>query len=256
LSLLSFKTTKEIYKYVKNIQQRINLFVLFLSIESKFSIAVSRKEPSKNPKMSSQNNNERQQQVCQFSVSSLVMLCILLTASQLLQSSTAFSTLSMQQRTHNNGLTSRLHAASAGNPDDEITRQVERAKELLAKTKAKMEAQEQADANGPTGAAANVPFFASKDNKSNSKKEKLMKTQNEEGLFTTDGGLMAQMSESEDWEVRPLNEVFQNEKEITRKTNKLANRDMSAGIQGLQRVLQTEDYLKIFDKRNRFIGEN
>jgi di/tripeptidase len=165
-----------------------------------------------------------------------------------------------QQRTHKNRWTSShcLHAAANSNPDDEITRQLERARALIAKTKAKIEAQEVADAEGTTttGAAANVPFFASKDNKSNSKKDKVIKTQNEDGLFTTDGDLMAQMSESEEWEVRPLNEVFQTEKEITRKTNKLANRDMSAGIQGLQRVLQTEDYLKIFDKRNRFIGDN
>jgi hypothetical protein len=206
---------------------------------------------------SSQNNNERPKQVCQFSVLSLGLLCILLTATQLLQSSTAFSTSSMQQQTLKNRWTSHLHAAPSIQ-DDEITRQLVRARELIAKTKAKMEAQEEADANGTTtgAAAANVPFFASQDRKSNSKKDKVIKTQNEEGLFTTDGDLMAEMSESEEWEVRPLNEVFQTEKEIIRKTNKLANRDMSAGIQGLQRVLQTEDYLKIFDKRNRFIGEN
>lgn len=151
--------------------------------------------------------------------------------------------------------------------DDEITKQLERARELLAKSKAKIEAKEletleEELSNGKTKGRTNgasdkgMPFFAMKDavEETNSKREKVIKSKNEEGLFTTDGDLMAKMSEDEEWESRSLLDVFENEsKDPT--NNPIADRDVAASIMGLQKVLQTEDYRKIFDSRNRFIGE-
>lgn len=148
-------------------------------------------------------------------------------------------------------------------PDDEITRQLKRAKDLLAKSKAKMEAKEMLvvddkdddHSEAKAKLKVKVPFFASMvaPKKKGSKRDQVVKAINADGLVTTDGDLMAQLSEKEAWEVRSLIEVFENESK--RPENKIADRDVAAQIMGLQKILQTEDYLKIFDKRNRFIGE-
>lgn len=147
--------------------------------------------------------------------------------------------------------------------EDEISKQLDRARELLAKSKAKIEAKEQEsfeeltndDKNFANG-KENVPFFASKTAPfdENKKKEKVIKSKNEEGLFTTDGEMMAALSESEEWQVRPLQEVFENE-EKEKSDDPFADRDVAASIFNLRKTLQTEDYKKIFDQRNRFIGE-
>jgi hypothetical protein len=54
--------------------------------------------------------------------------------------------------------------------------------------------------------------------------------------------------------VRPLDQVFQNEIE-DKSDDPFADRDVAASIYNLQKSLQTSDYKKIFDQRNRFIGE-
>jgi hypothetical protein len=153
---------------------------------------------------------------------------------------------------------SRLQAVET--LDDEVARQLKRAKEVLAKTKAKIDAKakllEDMD-NDPQEAErkSNLPFFASEAvEKVRDKREKVIKSKNEEGLVTTDGALMAELSEDEEWEARPLLDVFKSESKNS-KDSTLADRDVAASIFGLQRVLQTEDFQKIFDKRNRFIGD-
>lgn len=145
-------------------------------------------------------------------------------------------------------------AAAADGIEDDITRQLARARDVLAKSKAKIEEQEIDDLEEDSSSKNGVPFFASLDANADTKKEKVIKSRNEEGLFTTDGELMAEMSESEEWEVRPLLEVFESESKDPAK-DPLADRDVAASIFNLRKVLQTEDYQKIFDKRNRFIGD-
>ena len=141
----------------------------------------------------------------------------------------------------------------------EITKQLERAKAALAVSRAKMEAQEQAEAGlveeekNDQGKDKNVPFFAMTTTDTG-KKEKVIKDKNEDGLFTTDGDLMAKLSEEEEWESRPLLEVFQNEKEKSPDAMNI-DRDIGQSMYNLRKSLQTEDFRTIFDKRNRFIGE-
>jgi hypothetical protein len=146
---------------------------------------------------------------------------------------------------------SSLTLTATIDPDDEISRQVARAKILLAKTKEKMEAAEVAEERPKVG---NVPFFASADR--SPKKEKVIKTQNKEtGLITTDGDLMATLSEEEEWEPRPLLEVFRDENEVSLVAQGLAQRDVAASIYNLRKTLQNDDFMKIFNKKNYFIGE-
>lgn len=145
-----------------------------------------------------------------------------------------------------------------GNP--EIIKQLERAKAALAVSRAKMEAQEQAEAGlieeekEEKKDETDVPFFAMNTADENGKKEKVIKDKNEDGLFTTDGDLMAKLSEEEEWESRPLLEVFENEREETPEAMNI-DRDIGQSMYNLRKSLQTDDFRTIFDKRNRFIGE-
>ena len=142
----------------------------------------------------------------------------------------------------------------------EITKQLERAKAALAVSRAKLEAQEQAEAgliddvNKEKNDGKDVPFFAMNSVDDNEKKEKVIKDKNEDGLFTTDGDLMAKLSEEEEWESRPLLEVFKNEREKSTEAMGI-DRDIGESMYNLRKSLQTEDFRIIFDKRNRFIGE-
>jgi hypothetical protein len=144
-----------------------------------------------------------------------------------------------------------------GNP--EIKKQLERAKAAIAISRAKMEAREQAEAGLDAEEKKEksdekaVPFFAMTTADDNSKKDKVIKNTNEDGGFTTDGALMAKLSEEEEWESRSLLDVFTNEKEKPDAMN--INRDIGASMYNLRKTLQTEDFMRIFDKRNHFIGE-
>lgn len=149
---------------------------------------------------------------------------------------------------------------------------LERAKALIAVSRAKIEAQEHEEAvlllledknneddntDDKSSKKSNVPFFASSstnsdiDNNNVKKTEKVIKNKNEDtGLFTTDGDLMAKLSEEEEWETRSLLEVV--EKTVKSKN---VDRDIAKSIYNLRKSLQTSDFTKIFDKRNRFIGD-
>jgi hypothetical protein len=182
-----------------------------------------------------------------------------------------------------------LGAANANGAEDDISRQLERARALIAKSKAKIERKNELTlldsvispdgGGGGTGAAAatatgkNLPFFASKttapttttttstasaNNNNSNKMDQVIKSRNQEtGLLVADGEKMAQRSEGEEWVRRPLLEVFEQEgEESATATSGLANRDVAASIYNLRRLLQTEDYRRIFDSKNRFIGED
>jgi hypothetical protein len=152
-----------------------------------------------------------------------------------------------------------LFLTGSNSSQEEIDRQLEKARAVLAVSRAKMEKAEVAIIEEEdNNAERDVPFFATV-NDTRNKKMKVIKDQNKDtGLFTTDGDLMAKLSEQEQWEPRPLLEVFSNERKTAAEEagkNTFADRDVAASIFNLRKVLQTEDYMKIFDKRNRFIGE-
>jgi hypothetical protein len=171
-----------------------------------------------------------------------------------------------------------LGAANTENSaEDDISRQLERARALIAKSKAKIERKNEmallesvispdVGVGGTAAAAAattgkNLPFFASKTTTApttTNTMDQVIKSRNQEtGLLVADGEKMAQRSEGEEWVRRPLLEVFEQEgEESATATSGLANRDVAASIYNLRRLLQTEDYRRIFDTKNRFIGED
>jgi hypothetical protein len=180
-------------------------------------------------------------------------------------------------RTGRRRSTSRSVAVAAAAGKDEVTMNLERAKEVLEKAKRKLSAK---GANGASSAMLVVergaareepevdsstlsplPFFASREVPGPvNKRERVIKTVDEStGLITTDGEKMARLSEEEEWEVRTLLEVFENEisdRDVySEVSQQLASRDVAASVWNLRKTLQTEDYKKIFDEKNRFIGE-
>jgi hypothetical protein len=193
--------------------------------------------------------------------------------------------------------------------DDEITSGLQRAKQVLEKSKAKLAArQEQASATVTTLSSSekaatsnnddNVPFFAqlrpvevpvasfsSSSTQltptttvatvaSSDTRQGLVKTLNAAtGLITIDGEKLAARSEQEQWEFRSLAQVFREETSDTdaatsvepqparmaassARSEPLADRDVLASIYNLRLQLQKEDYHRIFDAKNRFIGED
>ena len=135
--------------------------------------------------------------------------------------------------------------------DDDINRQLARSREILEKAKAKMAENEK---NKNTEATTLLTTDV-KDEKIN-KKESVTKTTDDEGLNTFDGELMAALSETEDWELKGLLDVFEDEIEESDVAKSLAKRDVAASIFNMRVKMHGADYRRIFDTRNRFIGED
>ena len=165
-------------------------------------------------------------------------------------------------------------SATAG-AEDEVSRQLAKAKELIERTKQKMEKKEKAaatavskddgEAEETTGTVSDddddevLPFFAVDPTAAEKRRELVTKTKDEEsGLITTDGEKMASLAEGEKWESRGLYDLFENERgEDEEKLVKeaRASRDVARNMMGLKRIMKKEDFDAIFDKRNLFIGE-
>jgi hypothetical protein len=175
-------------------------------------------------------------------------------------------------------------SAAAGK--DEVTVNLERARAVLEKAKQKLASRDEtgrgtaatimvaeredlqrdvvssSESSSSMSSPPPLPFFASREAVPlvDNKRQKVIKSIDQEtGLITTDGEKMARLSEEEAWEARSLFEVFENEiadKDAYSVTSKqLATRDVAASIWNLRKTLQSDDYRKIFDEKNRFIGE-
>jgi hypothetical protein len=183
---------------------------------------------------------------------------VIVIATTLLSSTESFCAVPYTVR---NSLALKTPLSASLDPSDDISRWQERARALLEKSKAKLEGRgvtNDANHDGPD----NLPFFASQTLAESSRREQVIKSKNETtGLITADGEKMAARSEKEQWEFRPLVEVFDSETEETQNlysvaSQQLTSRDVAASIWNLRKTLQTDDYRRIFDKNNRFIGED
>ena len=155
------------------------------------------------------------------------------------------------------------------------------AKEMLAKSKEKLKRREE-NRNGISSSSkksdadsGTLPFFAARSSSSKqrgtttdsaeSRRKQMIKATNDEtGLVTVDGAKMAALSENEEWEIRSVLGAFgtnnaediQNAEIYERATESLSDRDAMAQMWNLKKRMKTEDYEKIFDKRNFLIGED
>lgn len=133
--------------------------------------------------------------------------------------------------------------ATPSDGNDEINLQLAKAKELLKEAKAKMNQDEEAKEENLKS-------------RLESAESKIKFKDEETGLIMCDGDLMAALSEEEEWEQRSLLDVFESEIEDDEITKQLASRDVTASIRNMRLKMHNEDYRRIFDKRNRFIGED
>ena len=170
---------------------------------------------------------------------------------------------------------SQLHAASAPREEDDIDRELAKARILLIEAKKQIAAMDAGEeyirpievAHDQDEATTRIPFFAKLDASSSSnnhvpsKRDIVIKSRNDDGLITVNGEEMAKLSEEEMWSARPLDQVFENELNededvYALATESLRQRDVAASIFNLRKSMQPQDYQKIFDKKNYFIGED
>lgn len=167
-------------------------------------------------------------------------------------------------------IASTLAATSQSDDAFDSISVLQRAREVLEKSKAKLAAQQQEEGaegdpsnnkqtlTSPSVETTNTPFFAQR----SVSRDGVVKSRDAStGLITADGEIMAAISEQEDWEIRPINEVFvnemnENEDVYSMASQQLASRDLAASVWNLRQQLHNDDYQKIFDKRNFFIGED
>ena len=198
---------------------------------------------------------------------SLLLLMVAVAVASLPSGVSSFTIQSLNCRT-----TSVAPLRAVLNGDDEITQGVLRARALLEKTKAKLAAQAASKAmseensdvvDGSDKKTQAVPFFAASQPAAaeavdNTQRRDLMTKYRDEatGLITTDGEKMAAMSESEVWETRSLLDMNDAVPDKSTASKRLADRDVAASIFNMRRHLQVNDYRKIFDTKNHFIGED
>lgn len=167
---------------------------------------------------------------------------------------------------------------SDGYYDPSISAALLKAKRLLEETREKQKlASETAAASPPPSVASAeetspkegeeedtgtlLPFFAAKTTSSKKIKSKL-----ETGQIVADGDAMTSLSATEPWERRSLSDLkFEREARQDYDGNLVheeietrgmsADRDLARNVYNLRKSLRNDDFERVFDKRNRFIGE-
>ena len=151
-----------------------------------------------------------------------------------------------------------------------VAAQIRKAKQLLNETKKKQKQQQDSfldtELIPPTPKEEEeskevvLPFFATKQREIDTTK---IKSKTKSGEIIADGTQMATLSKSEAWERRSLSQMFTKEarqdwdgNDVTQETSTtLADKDVARSIYNLRKSMQNEDFKKVFDSRNRFIGE-
>ena len=161
--------------------------------------------------------------------------------------------------------------ADLENYDPAVAAQIRKARKLLRDAKQKLETEEQQKQQSDTsdttnGATAALPFFAQQSFTSQAiDHTQKIKSKTKSGEIIADGDTMTSLSNTEPWERRSLSDIgFESEARSDYDGNlvvdeegkrTLAERDLAASIYNLRKVMQNEDFRKVFDARNRFIGE-
>jgi len=149
-----------------------------------------------------------------------------------------------------------------------VAAQIRKAKQLLNETRKKQKQQEDSfldtelviPPKEEESKEVVLPFFATKEREVDSSK---IKSKTKSGDIIADGTQMATLSKSEAWERRSLSQMFTKEarqdwdgNDVTQESSTtLADKDVARSIYNLRKSMQNEDFKKVFDPRNRFIGE-
>jgi hypothetical protein len=171
-------------------------------------------------------------------------------------------------RTHD-GKSTKLNNLFKDDEEDDLEKydfktaaQIRKARQLLKESKKKIEEKQQqlngakeSESNIATETISPLPFFAT---------QTKIKSKTSSGIIA-DGETMSQLSKSEPWEYRPLSQMFDREPRADYDGNivqgensggaTLADKDLARNILALKKMLQNEDFKRVFDQRNRFIGD-
>ncbi|KAL7528893.1 hypothetical protein ACHAWF_002753, partial [Thalassiosira exigua] len=163
--------------------------------------------------------------------------------------------------------------------DPAVAAQIRKARRLLddAKKKQRLKEEEAAEAaaaaaaadgsSSERGDAPPLPFFAARSFTASAARSALkIKSKLDDGTIVADGEAMSSLSKSEPWESRSLGQMsFTREARTDYDGNAVegeeidgrvtADRDVARSIYNLRKKLQNEDFKKVFDSRNRFIGD-
>lgn len=157
------------------------------------------------------------------------------------------------------------------NYDPNVAAQIRKARKLLRDAKKKMMEDEQQQQQSSSSSSP-LPFFAQQQKSFTATaidQTRKIKSKTKSGEIIADGDTMTSLSNSEPWERRSLSDIgFQTEARTDfdgnvvqvvnngdGNNNGLAERDLVASIYNLRKALRNEDFTKVFDSRNRFIGE-
>jgi hypothetical protein len=163
------------------------------------------------------------------------------------------------------------------NYDPNVAAQIRKARKLLRDAKKKMmeDEQQQQQQQQSSSSSSPLPFFAQQQKSFTATaidQTRKIKSKTKSGEIIADGDTMTSLSNSEPWERRSLSDIgFQTEARTDfdgnvvqvvnnddgndNLKNGLAERDLVASIYNLRKALRNEDFTKVFDSRNRFIGE-
>jgi len=171
------------------------------------------------------------------------------------------------------------------NFDPALAAQIRKAKQLLNDAKKKQKSKEEAAAKAAARAEAAaemndgappppspepdmgtaLPFFATKSfTASAAQTSQKIKSKRSNGEIIADGETMASLSKSEPWEKRSLAQMFEKEARMdydgnlvdpNASSSGLDDKDVARSIYNLRKRLQNDDFRRVFDDKNRFIGE-
>jgi hypothetical protein len=158
--------------------------------------------------------------------------------------------------------------------DPAVSDQIMKARKLLDDAREKQAREEVVITSTTANTWSRLPFFVMVDDGSSASgttlksiNSKKIKSTTSSGSIIADGETMTRISSTEQWSRRKLSEMFSKESHldyagkpiddqtIDKVGTVLADRDVVASIWNLRKTLQNDDFARVFDKRNRFIGD-
>mmetsp|Transcript_23609 Transcript_23609/g.35445 ORF Transcript_23609/g.35445 Transcript_23609/m.35445 type:complete len:195 (-) Transcript_23609:284-868(-) len=148
----------------------------------------------------------------------------------------------------------------ASGMDPETAKLLANAKALLEKAKTDLEVKDAQQEQQVNLDATMVPKSNQEQQQGQGAEKKLAVTKQmlDTGLITTDGELMAALSEDEDWSERALADLFKDEtfEDMDTPSDTVLGRDVAQSINALRVKMENGDFAEIFNQKNYFIGEN
>jgi len=156
---------------------------------------------------------------------------------------------------------SKLFSSPLGYDDDALEKILADAKKLVQETKNKIELKSDDSKEIKSPADASVISSGVKSSSTMSEEERRIYLlgggkPDARGKIRPSAELMEKLAEEEDWELRMLDEMFEDQiPQPTDMEKKLQKKDIGMTMYNLRKSMQNEDFRKIFNSKNPRIGE-